>query len=223
MCGRYTLTPALDQILEHYALEDELDSYRPRYNIAPSQDVPVVRLSDEPQRRIMMQMHWGLIPYWAKDKKISYRMINAVGETLTEKPSFRTPFKKRRCLIPGSGYYEWMPTAAKTKQPYYIQIPNHAVFSFAGLWEHWEGGEEVIESCTIITTAANEATKQIHGRMPVILDPDDYDLWLNPDAPQETLQKLLVPYSRHPMTLFPVSTRVNSPKNTGPECIQPLH
>lgn len=222
MCGRYTLTPSLDVILEHYALEDEAESYRPRYNIAPSQDVPVVRFSQEPLRRILTPMHWGLIPHWAKDKTIGYRMINAVGETLAEKPSFRVPFKNRRCLIPASGYYEWMTTDAKTKQPYYIRIPGQDVFSFAGLWEHWEG-DGVIESCTIITTEANDATKQIHGRMPVILDPDDYDLWLNPHAPHEALQKLLVAYTRHPMTLYPVSTRVNSPKNAGPECIEPLH
>lgn len=222
MCGRYTLAPTLDVILEHYALEDGFDSYSARYNIAPSQNVPVVRYSEERHRRILTSMHWGLIPHWSKERKIGYRMINAVGETLTEKPSFRTPFKKRRCLIPASGFYEWKATGEKAKQPYYIRISGHEVFSFAGLWEHWEG-DGGIDSCTIITTGANDTVRAIHNRMPVILEPKDYDLWLNPVALQETLQSLLVPYTAHRLETYPVSKAVNTPKNDDPRLIDPLH
>ncbi|MCC6301922.1 MAG: SOS response-associated peptidase [Gammaproteobacteria bacterium] len=222
MCGRYTLTPSLDVILEHYALEDVIESYRPRYNIAPSQEVLVVRSTVEPQHRILIPMHWGLIPHWAKDRKIGYRMINAVGETLTDKPSYRTPFKKRRCLIPASGFYEWKVVGEKVKQPYYIRISGREVFSFAGLWEHWEG-DGGIYSCTIITTEANDTARSIHNRMPAILDPKDYDLWLNPSAPQDALQSLLVPYTAHPMETYPVSNAVNTPKNDDPRLTEPLH
>lgn len=148
-------------------------------------------------------------------------MINAVGETLAEKPSFRVPFKMRRCLIPATGYCEWLPTLTKTKQPYYVNFLDQKIYSYAGLWERWEG-DEVIESFAIITVPANDTIKPLHPRMPAILHPAEYALWLNPDTPQEALQTLLKTCSHQSMTYYPVSTRVNSPKYNDPECIVPI-
>jgi len=239
MCGRFTLTAPYDVIYDHFGIGDQAPQpvFKPRYNIAPSQDIAVVmKLPDQPSRQLAM-MHWGLIPHWAKDKKIGYKMINAKAETLAEKPSYRTAYKKHRCLIPADGYYEW--TTARTqdvgqrrerlpkpmkdrKQPYYIHYHHHDLFAFAGLWEHWEGEQEEIYSCTIITTDANEVVKPIHNRMPVIMAPDYYEQWLNPDNQDTDSLKDCVITDTSDMEFYPVSTVVNSPKNEGHDLIQKM-
>jgi putative SOS response-associated peptidase YedK len=189
----------------------------PRYNVAPTQQVGVVRTADG--QRELSFMQWGLVPRWAKDPKIGSQMINARAETAAEKPSFRDAFKRRRCLVVADGFYEWKKTGGKTKQPFYIRMKDNRPFGFAGLWERW--GE--LESCTILTTCPNELCASVHDRMPVILSPNDYDQWLDPkvtDAPQ--LQLLLDPYPSDEMTADPISTHVNNVRNIDEKCIEPL-
>ncbi len=196
-----------------------------RFNIAPSQPVATVRTLDSTAGRRFSLLRWGLIPSWAKDKSIGYKLINARSETIDTKPSFRNAFKRRRCLILSDGYYEWKKQAASTKkQPYYIRLRDGQPFAFAGLWETWQPGDgSALESCTIITTEANDLTRPIHPRMPVILDPDDYDRWLDPNSSDTAeLKARLGPFRSESMTLFPVSTLVNSPKNEMSECVVPL-
>ena len=176
-------------------------------------------------------MRWGLIPTWAKDAKIAHTLINARSETIAEKPSFRTAFKKRRCLVLADGYYEWpKATSGKTtakKQPFYITMQDERPFALAGLWEYWPGPKDVerptpVETCTIITTETNDLTRDLHDRMPVILRPDDYELWLDPELQErEPLLPLLTPFPSDEMKMAPVSTRVNSVKNDDPDCIEP--
>lgn len=221
MCGRFTLTQSAAAIAEAFDL-DEIPRFVPGYNIAPTQPVPTIRASRD-SRREFDYLYWGLIPSWSKDPTIGARMINARSETVTEKPSFRTAFKRRRCLIVADGFYEWQKLGSK-KQPYYFQLADHQIFGFAGLWEHWHSPEgDEIQSCTILTTAANELMRSVHDRMPVILHPQDYDLWLDPTIQtDERLNFLLRPYPDDQMCAYPVSTKVNSPQNDSPECIVPL-
>jgi putative SOS response-associated peptidase YedK len=221
MCGRFTLTQSAAAIAEAFDL-DEIPRFVPGYNIAPTQPVPTIRASRD-SRREFDYLYWGLIPSWSKDPTIGARMINARSETVTEKPSFRTAFKRRRCLIVADGFYEWQKLGSK-KQPYYFQLADHQIFGFAGLWEHWHSPEgDEIQSCTILTTAANELMRSVHDRMPVILHPQDYDLWLDPTIQtDERLHFLLRPYPDDQMCAYPVSTKVNSPQNDSPECIVPL-
>ena len=219
MCGRFNLKLTPAELLEIFALIREFD-FPPRYNIAPTQSVVTIRKSGI--FREATAMHWGLIPSWAKDPSIGNRMINARAETIAEKPSFRNAFKKQRCLIPATGFYEWKKTGGKTKQPYHIGMNDGEPFAFAGLWESWQGGEQkTIESCTIITTEANRLLSDIHDRMPVILSEEDYDTWLDPKLKDaETLQELLNPLDPEAMRVYPVSTLVNSPRNDRPECME---
>lgn len=210
MCGRYTLSARRLERAEKalYSLFPELD---PRYNIAPSQDVPIIRESPEGKYELVMA-RWGLIPRWAKEPKTGYSMINARAETVTAKPAFRDAFRRRRCLIPADGFYEWK-KAGTVKQPFHIRLRGGGDFAFAGLWERWRGEGQEIESCSIIVTDANDLLRTIHDRMPVILDPTDYAAWLNPEnRDAEALAGLLVPYSAERMEAVPVSRRVNSPK-----------
>ena len=168
-------------------------------------------------------LHWGLIPSWAKDPKMGAKLINARAETVAEKPAFRTAFRQRRCLVLADGFYEWQTQEnKKQKQPYYIRLNDWQPFAFAGLWERWQDAEgEVIESCTLLTTEANELMCPIHNRMPVILDPKDYDVWLDPEVKQaDVLQSLLHPYASEKMTAYPVSKAVNKPSNDTAECIE---
>ncbi|QDU39428.1 Putative SOS response-associated peptidase YedK [Maioricimonas rarisocia] len=222
MCGRFTLHAPPQLIREAFSLfrDPEL---APRYNIAPSQPIAVVRFDENRTPREWDLLRWGLIPSWAKDSKIGYKMINARGETVASKPSFRAAFKRRRCLIPADGFYEWEKRDEGPKQPWYMTQPDGEPFAFAGLWESWsdpDGG--VIESCTIITTEANDEMARLHDRMPVILPPDDYDVWLDPSIEEaKTLQPLLVPYEGE-LKFTPVSTEVNSPRHDSPDCIRPL-
>jgi putative SOS response-associated peptidase YedK len=195
----------------------------PRYNIAPTQSVIVVGDDGE---RYLKQMRWGLIPSWAKDESIGNRMINARAETIAEKPAFRAALKKRRCLIPADGFYEWKKgeTSKAPKQPFCIRLKSKEPFGFAGLWEHWTSpdGEEVL-SCTIITTEVNELLKEVHHRMPVILPREAEAVWLDPKI-QDTdkLLPLLKPYPSDEMEFYPVDRIVNSPANDTPDCIVPI-
>jgi putative SOS response-associated peptidase YedK len=193
----------------------------PRYNIAPSQSIAAIRVAPEARQREFVRLHWGLIPPWAKDRKIGYSTINARAETVDSKPSFRSAFKKRRCLILADGFYEWQKSEDKKKQPFHIHMKDNRPFAFAGLWERWKGGGEEIESCTIIVTEGNDVMKPIHDRMPVILDPADYGLWLDPEADNASqLRELLQPYAGDDLEADPVSTLVNSPKNDVAACVE---
>jgi len=244
MCGRYTLRSNLNLILEQFDLGDVPD-LMPRYNIAPTQMVAAVRATET--GRELVKLRWGLIPSWAKDEKIGNRLINARSETASEKPSFRTAFRRRRCLVIADGFYEWQKpgtsasrsansaaeksaksSRSPVKQPYYIHMRDEQPFAFAGLWETWHGPKDAkldspLESCTILTTDPNELMQTLHDRMPVILPPDDYTMWLDPTfqdvAALESLQR---PYRDVEMVAEPVSTTVNNPRNETPECIVPV-
>lgn len=220
MCGRFTLTTPTQNLATLFDLESA-PSLEPRYNIAPTQAVAVVRLTPAARREFTL-MRWGLIPSWAKDPGIGNSLINARAETVAEKPSFRSAFKRRRCLIPADGFFEWQ-KLEKRKQPYFIGLKDYRLFAFAGLWEHWEGGDgSVVDSCTIITTTANERVQMLHDRMPVILQPADYADWLTPTTPVDLLFHLLRPYAAEEMIAFPVSAIVSNPANDLPECVTPL-
>ncbi|MEM9137018.1 MAG: SOS response-associated peptidase [Cyanobacteria bacterium P01_F01_bin.42] len=211
MCGRFTLTKP-EAIADHFHITlDRLPP--PRYNIAPSQPLGVICKHAPREFRLML---WGLIPPWAKDKT-NKRLINARAETAHEKPSFRAAFKRKRCLIPATGFYEWR-TDKDGKQPFYFHLNHHQLFAFAGLWETWED----IETCTILTTSANDILKPVHHRMPVILSPQDYRTWLSPTATAQELRSLLVPFNADHMQAYPVSKAVNTPTNESPSCIQVL-
>jgi len=222
MCGRYIIKAPVSQLATLFDLIDG-PKLSPLYNVSPTQSVPAIRLNTEKKARELTMLKWGLIPGWAKDHAISYRMSNARSDTVAQKPSFRSAFKRRRCLMVADGFYEWQKTNGK-KQPYFIGLKDEAPFAFAGLWEHWQDPEgEPVESCTIITTDANDLVKEIHNRMPVILKPKDYDLWLDPEMQDvEKLQKLLVPYAPKEMKAYPVSLMVNNPTNDNPKCVEPL-
>ncbi|WP_077728243.1 SOS response-associated peptidase [Methylocaldum sp. 14B] len=220
MCGRYALKGKEGRIMRQFELY-EIPRLIRRFNIAPSQAVPIVRLTPEGQRECVL-VRWGLLPSWAKEPKIDYSTINARAETVATKPAFRNAFRRRRCLVPASGYFEWAARpGSKTKQPYFISLREGELFAFAGLSEHWEREGTVIESCTIIVTEANDLTRPIHDRMPVILGERDYALWLSADARQaELLQSLLKPFPSELMQTYPVSTEVNNPRNDTERCVQ---
>ena len=193
----------------------------PRFNIAPTQNVAAIRLDQPAEQRELVRLRWGLIPAWATDIKIGYSLINARGETVADKPAFRAALKSQRCLILADGFFEWQPRDGK-KQPYHFRLADHRPFAFAGLWERWSKGENgVVESCTIITTEANDLVRPVHERMPVILPTKDYDTWLNPRTLRpEILQSLLRPYPADRMTSTAVSMRANSPRHDDAGCIE---
>ncbi len=222
MCGRFTQTATPEVIAEQFAVADS-PLFKPRYNIAPSQSVAAIRIDPDTTARKLVMLRWGLIPSWAKDPKIGYQCINAKAETVAEKPSFRSAFKKRRCLVVATGFYEWR-ADGRTKQPMWIGLKNKRPFAFAGLWEHWTPAEgEPLESCTIITTEPNDLMRSIHNRMPVILSPASYDQWLDPtNQPTEPLKVLLRPYPSDELAAFPVSTLVNNPRNDAPQVLEPV-
>ena len=221
MCGRFSLTTDKKRLAEAFAEFEPPREIVPRYNIAPSQPIAVV--ANDGQNKVDYFV-WGLIPSWAKDPAIGNKMINARSETLAEKPSFKTAYKRRRCLILSDGFYEWRKNPDKTKTPMYIQLESREPFAFAGLWESWHSAEgDNILSCTIITTQPNDFMANIHNRMPVILPRQAYSQWLDPaEQNPDQLQHLLVPYPAEEMTAYPVSTVVNNPRNESPECIEPL-
>lgn len=215
MCGRFLLVEDGYSLKVHFNATGDIH-YSPRYNIAPSQNVPVIRLG-KAGREISL-MHWGLIPHWSKESKLKYSTINARAETLEQKPVYRTPFKRTRCLVPASGFYEWKKVAGG-KQPYLIKSKS-GLMAFAGLWDHWEKHNEAIDSFTIIVTDANKKVMAIHDRMPVILHPNHYDQWLDPNTPADLLKSVLVPWNEDDTELRPVSTYVNSPRNDDPKCME---
>jgi len=222
MCGRFTLSTPAGVIAEQFQLID-VPTLSPRYNVAPTQPVAAVRHAPGNGGRELALLRWGLIPFWAKDPAIGSRMINARSETVAQKPAFRAAFRQRRCLVVADGFYEWQ-RQEFGKQPFYIRLRDEKPFAFAGLWEHWEGsGDATIDSCTLLTTEPNDLVRLLHNRMPVILAPQDYDLWLDPGVQEaELLQPLLRPYPSQDMIAYPISTWVNSPTNEGPQCIEPL-
>ena len=222
MCGRFSNDAKPEQIEKEFKigkLNPKL--FTPRYNIAPTQMIPVVL--EQSGERVIESLRWGLIPSWSKDESIGSKMINARAETLAEKPSFRDAFKKHRCIIPASGFYEWQKQSKGAKQPFYFRMKDKDVFGFAGLYEQWldkETGEQ-IETFTIITTEANKVLEPIHERMPVILKSKDYDQWLDAkEKDTSELQKLLAPYPSEEMKSYAVSKSVNSPSKDSPELIK---
>lgn len=222
MCGRYRLTRHREIVEEHFGLEIE-EEMPPRFNIAPSQPVATIRQDrDRPVRRFGW-MKWGLIPYWAKEASIGYKTINARAETAAQKPAFAEALKKRRCLIPADGFYEWQKTA-KAKQPYCFTLSDEGVFAFAGLWERWkDAAGNPVETCSILTTTPNRLVEDLHNRMPVILRPEDYELWLDPGEQRvESVAELLKPFDSARMKRYAVSTRVNNVNNDDAECIEPI-
>lgn len=222
MCGRFTLTTNGQAIAKAFQLS-EVSDLSPRYNIAPSQLVATIVQNSQGQKSFQ-SMKWGLIPSWAKDPKIGHRLINARAETLQEKPSFRSAFQRRRCLILADGFYEWLKLES-SKQPYYIHLQDRQLFAFAGLWEEWQSQQqEVIVSCCIITTEANELIKPLHHRMPVILSSDTYSQWLDPTINvTDQLQGFLTPYNSAQMKTYPVSQNVNRPTYDQPDCLEPIN
>ncbi|MGE3803253.1 MAG: SOS response-associated peptidase [Gemmataceae bacterium] len=223
MCGRYTMRAPAAKIAEHFEV-DPLPLLEPRFNIAPTQQVAAVRLKHAQPGRELVRLRWGLVPSWADDLKIGYKLINARAESAATKPAFRSAFKQRRCLIAADGFYEWQKLDAKHKQPFFIHLKSDDPFAFAGLWEHWTAADgEIVESCSILTTEANEVMQPLHDRMPVILPPAEYEAWLNPAAKPPALQELLRPYSKNDLTAHPVSTLVNNARNENPRCVEELN
>ena len=221
MCGRYRLSRRKQLIAEYFETESEVD-WEPRYNIAPSQDVGIIRQNLSTGKRRFSRARWGLIPSWANDAKIGLSTINARAETVTDKPAFRDAFTSGRCLIPADGFYEWQ-RSGKEKQPFHFGMHDDSLFAFAGLWDRWtDPTGTVLESCSILTTTANSLLANLHHRMPVILPKDKYDLWLDPGLKNiKELRHLLVPFDAAQMRCFPVSTRVNAVCNDDPDCVVP--
>ncbi len=218
MCGRYELSSHPEAIALAFGLPYP-PALQPRYNIAPTQRVPIVRL-DASGRRELVPVRWGLIPRWAKDPAIGARMINARAETLADKPAFRIPYTKHRCLVPASGFYEWQVRQAG-KQPLHIGMDDDRPFGMAGLYERWRSPEgEVVDSCVIVTTRAGDALRHIHERMPVIVAEADHARWL--DAANADVAGLLAPWSGTPLRIYAVSTRVNAVANDDPQLRDPV-
>ena len=219
MCGRYRLSRRKQIIEEYFETAAWNDDWNPRYNIAPTQPVPVIRQHPKEPVRQISTMRWGLIPHWAKDPSIATGTINAKSETAATKPAFRDPLKFRRCLIPADAFYEWKRTGT-SKQPYCFEGNDGELFAFAGLWDNWKNAEgQWIKTCTIMTTTPNAVTSTIHDRMPVILDPDGYDLWLDPGMNDVAgVSELLKPFDARRMRGYPVSSRVNHVGNDDEEC-----
>jgi len=224
MCGRYTLTSSGEDLALAFDLS-ELPLVVPRYNMAPTQEAAVVRVLEPGGPRRLDPLKWGLIPFWAKEASIGNKMINARAESVAEKPSYKSSFKNKRCLVAADGFYEWK-KEGKAKQPYLIRRTDKKPFAFAGLWSSWRNPEQDgqrVQTFTILTTSANDLMRPLHDRMPVILDRENFDLWLDPKmGDTEALQKLLVPHAVEGFEAFPVSRVVNSPANDVADCIAPL-
>ncbi len=220
MCGRFALTINPNLLARLFNLET-VPELEPRYNIAPGQDIAAVIHDKKSNSNQLRMLCWGLVLGWSKDPDIGYKMINARSETVHEKLSFRKAFQSKRCLIPTDGFYEWE-KEGRPKKPWVFRMPDAGGFALAGLWEHWEGPERVIESCTILTTAANEIMKPVHDRMPVIIGPENFTRWLDPvESSLEILQTLLRPYPHEKMIAYPVNPIVNKANNNDPLCLLP--
>jgi putative SOS response-associated peptidase YedK len=222
MCGRFTQTSSSSEIESAFDLTN-VPPLEPRYNIAPTQQVATILRSNPDSDREFKELRWGLIPSWAKDSKMGAKLINARAETVAQKPSFRSAFRHSRCLILADGFYEWH-SLEDGKQPFYIQQIDRLPFAFAGLWTTWQPPDgETMNTCTIITTEANEIMQPIHNRMPVILESTNYDLWLDPTVQKsELLQPLLRPIAQDKLKTYPVSTKVNNPRHDSSECLKPI-
>jgi putative SOS response-associated peptidase YedK len=221
MCGRFSIGTPADVLAAVFKVAS-MPQFELRYNIAPSQDVPVIRADGSGTRRMEM-LRWGFVPHWADDPAIGNRMINARSEGVGEKPAFRSAFKSRRCLVPADAFYEWK-KLSKGKQPYAIRMRDRRPFAMAGLWETWRSREgQPLESFTILTTEPNELVKPLHNRMPVILDPADYETWLNPEPKDlEKIKAMLHAPPAENMVAYPVSPRMNKPEHDEPDCLQPI-
>ena len=218
MCGRYNLVTSSDALVEHFKLLQPV-RFQPSYNITPAQKIlTIVELDDQSKKSV--NLFWGLVPSWAKDSKNSSHLINARSETLREKPSFRSAFKHRRCLIPATGFYEWS-KIGESKQAFHIHRTDQKLFAFAGLWEQWQHETKTLYSCTIITTAATELMKPIHDRMPVIIPVDQYHHWLDKTCDADQAFTLLNNQAYAEMTATPVSDWVNNPQHDDNRCIHP--
>ncbi|MGB8065496.1 MAG: SOS response-associated peptidase [Candidatus Sulfotelmatobacter sp.] len=219
MCGRYRLTAKERYLRDYFGLEED-PPWQPRWNIAPTQQVAAIRQHPAEPRRIFSLMRWGLVPYWANDQSFGLKTINAMSETAAQKPAFRDAFRRRRCLLPADGFFEWKKTGSKHKQPYNIGLATGSVFAFAGLWDLWrDPNNHGLETCTILTTRPNSLVAEVHDRMPAILDPDDYERWLDPGITNpEMILDCLKPFDATPMSKYPVSPRVNCPENDDEEC-----
>ena len=222
MCGRYELHAQPAAIELSFGLR-ELPPLAPRYNIAPMTDVPVVRVNAEGERELVM-LRWGLVPRAAKDPAIGSKIINARGETVAERAAFRMPFRRHRCLLPASGFYEWLTLARDEhvrKQPLHIAMKDGALFALAGLYERWLGGDgQVLDTCAVLTTPANQLLRSLHDRMPVIIAPEDYARWLDPQGTE--VADLITAFPAERMTCQPVSMRVNATRNDSPDLIDPI-
>lgn len=219
MCGRMTIATPLGSVVNHFKARPRYEGWRERYNVAPSQDVPIVRIDYDGQRELV-PVRWGFIPSWMQGTP-KVQPINARAEAVATSGMFRQAYERRRCLVAADGFYEWQKIDAKRKQPMYIRLRDGGLFGLAGLWERWKPDPEAdpVETCTILTTEPNALMASIHTRMPVIIAPDDYDRWLDPATPGRTVADLLRPYPAEEMTAWPVATTVNSPRNDTPECI----
>ena len=221
MCGRYTLTTPADELLAVFDVPEIGFEHRPRYNVAPTQEAPVVA-RDEDGRKMGL-LRWGLVPFWADDPGIGNRLINARSETASEKPAFRQAFRRRRCLVAADGFFEWKEEGDGQKTPFWIHRPDRRPFGMAGIWERWEPEDgEPLFTYAILTRDADDELRELHPRMPVLLDRDAGDAWLDPEGSVEELEEVLEAPSPHELTYHPVSTVVNSPRNDGPECIAPV-
>jgi putative SOS response-associated peptidase YedK len=222
MCGRFTLHTPESLLREAFGVDSSAPlGLNPRYNIAPSQQVPIVR--DTRSGREMVMARWGLIPHWSKEAKTRYSTINARIETVSEKPTYRTPFKHRRCLIPADGFYEWKVVEGR-KVPHHIRMRDGSVFALAGLWDRWEREGESLESCCIIVMPANDIMKSLHERMPAIVASDDHGMWLDPRvADKDKIMGCLNSSPSSRLITYPVTPRVNSPKYDDEVCMEPAY
>ena len=221
MCGRYKLSRRKQVVEEYFESASEEEDWSPRYNIAPTQPVAMVRSVGS--GRILSMARWGLVPSWASDLSIGSSLINGRSETILEKPAFRDSFRTRRCLIPADGFYEWK-KSGKERHPFHFAMKDCSLFAFAGVWDRWTSPTgQVLESCSILTTSANELLDGLHQRMPVILPPRHYQTWLTAPATEaERLAELLVPFDASFMSRYAVSSLVNKPQNELPECAQEI-
>ncbi len=220
MCGRFTLSTSQSAIADHFSL-DEIPEFGARFNVAPGQDIATISVLGEERRWVLSPRRWGLVPSWAKDEKIGNRLINARAETAAEKPSFRSALRRRRCLVPADGFYEWAGPKG-SKQPYFFGLGDRGLFAFAGLWERWTDPEgRAVESCTLLTTEATEYLSALHGRMPVIVDPVDYGLWMDPDVVEPDLVSPVIDRNLgSALDFYPISQHVNDVRHDDPRCLE---
>ena len=223
MCGRYRLSRRKQILEEHFDSVSGTEDWNPRYNIAPTQPVPVIRQNPKEPVRELSLVRWGLVPRWVKDPSVAARMINARSETVSTKPAFSDALRFRRCLVPADGFYEWQKTG-KVKQPYCFEINDGELFAFAGIWDRWnDASGKLLETFSIMTTFPNAVMSSVHDRMPVIVSPDSYDCWLDPGMKDvAAVSELLRPYDARLMRRYPVSSRVNSAINDDEECSRPV-